>query len=52
LWARKRNDGVEVFAVLYYDSQEEDATLEITVKASHAEDIEAIKLSDIVSPPK
>jgi hypothetical protein len=48
LWALKLSEGPEVIANLFYDPDDDDATLEITVKAAHAEDIEAIKLSDIV----
>ena len=46
LWSRKASDGVEISAALFYDPQEDECTLEITVKAAHAEDVEAIKLSD------
>jgi hypothetical protein len=45
LWKRKRRDGAEISAALWYDSAIE-AVLEITINASQAEDVIAEALAN------
>jgi hypothetical protein len=48
LWARKLTDGAEIFAVLFHDSEEREATAEITVRSTHAEDALATQLAHAI----
>jgi hypothetical protein len=52
LWSRKLCNGPEVIANLFYDQQVGDATLELTVRASQAEDVVAIELSETLRVDK
>ncbi len=38
LWRRKRADGAEIDAVLFYHSALGEATVELTVRSAHAQD--------------
>jgi hypothetical protein len=46
LWARKLRSGPEVRAAVFYDPQLGEATLEVNVQATAAEDVVAEKLGD------
>jgi hypothetical protein len=46
LWSRKLPDGPEVIAHLFFDASVGDATLELTIKAAHAEDLIATEIGD------
>jgi hypothetical protein len=45
LWSLKLSEGQEVIANLFYNSGEDDATLEITVRAAHCEDVTATEIA-------
>jgi hypothetical protein len=45
LWALKLREGPEVIANLFYDASVGDATLELTIRAAHAEDITATEIA-------
>jgi hypothetical protein len=48
LWARKLSDGAEISAVLFHDSEEHEATAEITVRRAPFEDALATQLAHAI----
>jgi hypothetical protein len=46
LWKLKRRDGVEVDCQHFYDSSLCEATLEVSVRSSHADDVFASELAE------
>jgi hypothetical protein len=48
LWQRKLTDGSEVAACLWHDSALSEATIELSVRAAHAEDTLAANIADAI----
>lgn len=48
LWQRRLTDGAEISAALFHDASLAEATAEITVRSTHAEDALATQLADAI----
>jgi hypothetical protein len=46
LWSLKQRDGCEVSAVLFYLSAISEATIEVTIRGSHGEDVRAGEIAE------